>query len=108
MGLLPSVGRLWHLARQAEDLFKLQDQVKDAVKLIDGRLRTLEDRMTKYEAELPQIVTAAQSAAAAASSATSGLSLTDLVTRLTRVEMQIECTPNPRAAPKKSAPRRLA
>ncbi len=90
MALLPGVGRLWSLARKVEDLFQLQEQVRELVKEIEQRLRSLEDRMIRLEAEQPQMIDQAKNAATAASSLVSGAALNDLVTRLTRAEVRIE------------------
>ena len=90
MALVPGVGRLWSLARKVEDLFQLQEQVRDLVKEIEHRLRFLEDRMIRIEAEQPQVIDQAKNAATAASSPVSGAALNDIVTRLTRAELRIE------------------
>ena len=90
MGLLPNVGRLWSLARQTEDLFQLQGQMRDAVKSIDERLRAIEDRLLKVETGAPQLINEASSTASTAATAMSGAALSELVTRLARVEMRLE------------------
>jgi hypothetical protein len=98
VGLLPNVGRLWSLARQTEDLFQLQGQLRDALRSVDERLRTIEDRLLQIETATPHIVDEARSAASAAATVMCGAALTDLITRLARIEMHLEG-----AAPSKSA-----
>jgi len=90
VGLLPNVGRLWSLARQTEDLFQLQGQLRDALKSVDERLRAIEDRLLQIETGGPNLINEARNAASAAATAMSGAALTDLVTRLARVEMRLE------------------
>ena len=114
MGLSPNVGRLWSLARQSEDLFQLQGQLRDALKSVDERLRAIEDRLVQIEAGTPNLINEARSAASAAATAMSGAALTDLVTRLARVEMQLEGLQPSKAkrrakpiiAPKKAGPKK--
>jgi hypothetical protein len=110
VGLSPNVSRLWSLARQSEDLFQLQGQSRDALKSVDERLRAIEDRLLHIEASTPNLINEARSAASAAATAMSGAALTDLVTRLARVEMQLEGLPPSKAkriaAPKKAAPKK--
>jgi hypothetical protein len=114
VGLLPNVGRLWSLARQTEDLFQLQGQLRDALKSVDERLRAIEDRLLQIETAAPHLIDDARSAASAAATTMSGAALTDLVTRLVRVEMHLEGAAPTKparkarrvAAPKKAAPKK--
>jgi hypothetical protein len=57
---------------------------------VNSRLRALEDRMVYREANQDQLVGEARSAASAASTAVAGAVISDVVTRLTRLEMHTE------------------
>jgi len=80
--------RLWTLARKVEDLLAFQGQMKESLEAIDARLRALETKMIKFEAEQGQLITTAQAAANVAASAVASAVISDVVTRVTRVEMQ--------------------
>ena len=41
---------LWSLGRKVEDLLALQTKTREALEVVDKRLRILEDRMTQLEA----------------------------------------------------------
>ncbi|MGD9614494.1 MAG: hypothetical protein AB7H90_00795 [Alphaproteobacteria bacterium] len=90
MALLDIPRALWSLGRKVEDLLALQTKTREALELVDKRLRTLEDRMTQLEARENQVVTEARSAASTASTAVTAAVISDIVTRLTRVEVQVE------------------
>lgn len=90
MAVLPSFGRLWSLARRTEDLFLLENQVKDIVSEINDRLRHLESRIVLIEAEAPRLMTEARGAASAVATLISGAALNDVITRLTRIEVRLE------------------
>jgi hypothetical protein len=94
---LPS--RLWRLGRQVEDLLGLQAETRKALELVDTRLRALEDRMTHLEANQGQLIVEARAAASAASTAVTGAVISDVVTRLTRLEDRAD------QLPKSSSPR---
>jgi hypothetical protein len=64
----------------------LQKKSEEAFRIIEQRLRALEDRMIRLEADERQIVTEARSAAAAASTIVAGAIISDAVTRITRLE----------------------
>ena len=83
---LSDLGRLWSLARKVEDLFKLQTDVRAALDIINERLRSIENRITKLEAEQTQIISEARSAAAAASTVLAANVISETVTRITRLE----------------------
>jgi hypothetical protein len=82
--------RFLTLVRRVDQLFTLQSKVEESLHLIEQRLRAVEDRQIRMEAEGPQIITEARSAAGAAATAMSGAALNDVVTRLTRVEVKLE------------------
>jgi hypothetical protein len=101
------------LGRKVEDLLALQ-KTREALDIVDTRLRALEDRMTHLEANQAQLIVEARAAASAASTAVAGGVISDVVTRLTRLEMSAEqldkpSSPEPRLlSPNKAAPRRRA
>jgi phage shock protein A len=90
VAILRNFARLWSVARRIEDLFLLEEQVKDIVAEINDRLRHLEGRIVQIEADAPRLMTEARSAASAAATLISGAALNDVVTRLTRVEVRLE------------------
>jgi hypothetical protein len=83
---LDAISRLWNLARRTEDLFALQKKTEEAFRIIDQRLRVLEDRMLRLEAGEQQIVTQASSAASAAAANAVGSFISEAATRITRLE----------------------
>jgi hypothetical protein len=86
----PSLKQFWDLARKAEDLFKLQEKIEKLLSGHDERLRALEDRLIRLEAEQDQVISDAKTAATAAAMTISTKALENTVTRLTRVEMGVE------------------
>ncbi len=80
------LGRLWNLARKIEELFTLHAKVEGALLVIDQRLRQLEDRMLRLETAQGQVFTEARNAATVMASGV----LSDAVTRITRLEGQME------------------
>jgi chromosome segregation ATPase len=93
--LLDFSGRLLTTVRRVDRLFESQDKVKDAIILIEQRLRAIEDRLLTLEAKEDQLITEARSAASAAATTMSSAALNDLVTRLTRAEMRLETLTQP-------------
>jgi hypothetical protein len=87
---LPDVGRLLSLARQADDLFKLHDTVKDGLKAVNDRMRAIEDRLLQIETQLPHIVKTSENAARTASTEALNPHLMAIGSRLARVETQLE------------------
>ena len=80
--------RLWRLARTIEELLELQSNTRVALELIDVRLRNLEDRMTHLEVGQGQLITEAKAAAGAAATGLASSVISDVVTRVTRLEMR--------------------
>src|SRR5271165_800669 len=83
---LSDFAKVWAFARKVEDLLGLQTEVRQALQIIDQRLKALEDRMIRLEADQSQIITEARSAATAAATQIAGTVLSDAVTRITRLE----------------------
>ena len=88
MAIFDIPARLWTLARKVEDLLSFQGEMRKSLEAIDGRLRALETRMMKFEAEQDQLVTTAKAAANVAASAVASAVVSDVVTRVTRIEMK--------------------
>ena len=90
MALSDTPRRLWNFAKKIDELFQLQRKTNEAVDGVERRLKELEDRMTRLEANQGQVITEARAAASAASTAVAGGILSEAVTRLTRLEMRTE------------------
>jgi hypothetical protein len=88
--ILDIPGRLWSLGRMVEDLLALQSKTREALEVVDSRLRALEDRLTHAEANQGQLIVEARAAASAASTTVTAAVISDVVTRLTRIEMRTE------------------
>src|SRR5580658_1238748 len=88
--MLQMLGQLWSLGRKVEDLFALQGETREALGLVDRRLSSLEDRLRELEANHRQVIVEARAAAGAASSSVAAAVISDVVTRLTRIEMRAE------------------
>jgi vacuolar-type H+-ATPase subunit I/STV1 len=82
--------RLWTVARKLEDLFELQTKTRTALEAIEARLRGLEDRMTHLEAGQRQVITEAKAAAGIAATGLTSSVISDVVTRITRIEVRQE------------------
>jgi hypothetical protein len=80
--------RLWTVARKIEELLELQSKTRVALEAIEGRLRNLEDRMTDLEAGQGQLITEAKAAAGIAATGVASSVISDVVTRVTRLEMR--------------------
>jgi hypothetical protein len=80
--------RLWTVARKIEDLLELQTKTREALEKLDGRLRAVEDRMTRLEAGQKQLITEAKVAASVAATGLASSVVSDAVTRITRLEMR--------------------
>jgi BMFP domain-containing protein YqiC len=72
MAVWDIAARLWTIARQFEELLKLQAQTRTALEAIEDRLRALEDRMTRLEAGQGQLITEAKAAAGIAATGLAG------------------------------------
>ena len=90
MAIFDVPARLWTLARKVEDLLAFQDKMRASLEAVDARLRALETKMIKFEAEQDQLITTAKAAANVAASAVASAVISDVVTRVTRVEMKHE------------------
>jgi len=82
--------RMWTIARAGEELLSLQKKTREALEAIETRLRLLEDRMTHLEAEQNQLLNSAKAAASVTAAGIAGSVISEVVTRVTRVEMHQE------------------
>ncbi len=69
-------------------MLELQTKTHSALELIDTLLRALEDRMTHLEAGQGQMISEARAAAGIAATGFASSIVSDVVTRITRLEMQ--------------------
>jgi len=83
---LPSLWQLFKFARDTQDLYHLHVTMKETVSALDDRLRTVENRIIRMEAEQGQVVSEAKSAATGAAALIASAVVSDAVTRVTRVE----------------------
>ncbi len=90
LSLLDVPKLLWSMGRKIEKLLALQTKITASLLVVDERLRVLEDRMTHLEANPHQVVTEARAAASAASTIVAAAIISDVVTRITRIEMRAE------------------
>jgi hypothetical protein len=95
--------------RLLEELFNLQTKTEQTFTAVNGRfvalesaletrLRSLEDRLTRMEAEQGQVVTEAKSAATGAATVIASAVISDSVTRVTRVEERLNRLEQPASA----------
>jgi hypothetical protein len=81
-----SIGQIFSLARDTQGLFSLQAKMKDGLTALDERLRGVEDRLTRLEAEQRHVVSEAKSAATSAATMIASAVIAEAVTRVTRIE----------------------
>jgi len=87
---VPSIGQIFNLARETQDLYSLQTKMKDGLVALDERVRAIENRVTQLEAEQGQLIGDAKSAATSAAMIIAGAVIADAVTRVNRVEVRVE------------------
>jgi hypothetical protein len=87
---LSAIRGAWSLARRVEELFEFQTKAREGFQLIDERLKALEGRILRLEAEQGNVVPAAGAAATAAAATVAGSVISDAVTRITRLEGRAE------------------
>lgn len=90
MAVWDALGRLWALARKVEDLFEGQRKTTAALLAIEARLKDLEDRMTHLEANQGQLIVEAKAAAGVAATGLASSIISEIVTRVTRIEMRAD------------------
>jgi len=80
--------QLWVFARKLDEVMTIHKRTEDSVAKILERIHVLETRMTHLEADRGQMITEAKAAAGIAASAVAGNFLSDVITRITRLEMR--------------------
>ena len=88
MSFLDIFGKLLTLAKKIEELFTLHAKMRESVEALDARLRGLELQMIRFEADRSQLITEARAAANVAAVGVASATISDVVTRVTRIEMQ--------------------
>lgn len=83
---LGAIKWIFTFARDTQDLYALQGKLKDSLVALDERLRQVEDRLTRLEAQQGHIVVEAKAAATGAATLIASAVISDAVTRVTRVE----------------------
>jgi hypothetical protein len=78
----------WTISRTVEDLLASQRRTREALAAIDERLDAIEDRITRIEAREGQVIAEAKAASAAAATMVASAVISDIVTRVTRIEMR--------------------
>jgi len=78
----------WTVAEKIEELTTLQKRMDRSLREIDDRLRLLENRIIHLEADRSQLVTEARAAAGVAGTNMASIIVSDVVTRITRLEMR--------------------
>lgn len=96
---LPSLGALWRFARKVEDLFALQTANEASLVAVRQQLRDLEARIARLESEQPRLITEARSASTTAATMVAAAVVSDMVTRLTRLEGRVGQTEQQRPTP---------
>jgi hypothetical protein len=85
-----SLRQLWVIGLKIDEVVNLQAKTGASLLAIQTRLGGLEDRMTHLEAGQERLVTEAKAAAGAAASGVATTIISDVVTRVTRIEMRQE------------------
>jgi hypothetical protein len=94
------ISRLWLLARKTEELFNLHTKVESSLRIIEERLRALEDRVIRLEISQGQLFTEARNAATVMAAGV----ISEAVTRITRLEGRAEILEQTRHLPPQSRP----
>jgi hypothetical protein len=84
--VFPTLGQVFKFARDTQDLYRLHETVKDMIAALDTRLRGIEERPLRMEAEQGQMLIEAKSAATGAATVIVSAVIADAVARVTRVE----------------------
>ncbi len=88
VAIVDLAGRFWTVVRKVEELVELQTKTRSALEKVDIRLRLLEDRMLRLEEQQGQVIVEARAAAGVAATGLAGSVISDIVTRVTRIEIQ--------------------
>jgi len=82
------LAHLWAIGRRFEQFDKFQEETVSTLKDVEARLDALEDRMTRMEARQGELVTEARAAAGIAATGLTSSVISDVVTRVTRIELR--------------------
>jgi cytidylate kinase len=82
------LAHLWAIGRRFDQFDKFEKTMLTALKKMEARLDALEDRMTRMEARQGELVTEARAAAGIAATGLASSVISDVVTRVTRIEMR--------------------
>ncbi len=88
VALIDLAARFWIVVRKVEELVELQTKTRTALEKIDARLRSVEDRLLRLEEQQGQLIVEAKAAAGVAATGLAGSVISDVVTRVTRIEIQ--------------------
>ncbi len=89
MGILSVPATLWSIGRKVENFLAAQDEITEALRALNVRVRALEDRTSRLEMAHDRLVAEAQAAASAATTTVVGAVFSDIITRVTRIEMRL-------------------
>lgn len=79
----------WAIGRQFEEIVRFNERTQKAIDQLETKLRLVEDRLLKIEAEQTQVIVAAKSAAAGAATTMAAGVLFEAATRITQLEMKM-------------------
>jgi len=85
--------QFWAIARKFDELLSLQKRTEKSVDAILERLHALELRVIQLEADRGQMITEAKAAAGVAASGVASMIVSDAITRITRLEIQLADQP---------------
>jgi cytidylate kinase len=88
VAVLDVLGQIWAIGRRFEQIEEFQKETVSTLKDIEARMDALEDRMTRMEARQGELVTEARAAAGIAATGLASSVISDVVTRVTRIEMR--------------------
>jgi len=85
--------QFWAIARKFDELLSLQKRTEKSVDAILERLHALELRVIQLESDRGQMITEAKAAAGIAASGVASMIVSDAITRITRLEIQLADQP---------------
>jgi cytidylate kinase len=88
VAVLDLLAHLWAIGRRFDQFEKFEKTTVTALKNVEARMDALEDRMTRMEARQGELVTEARAAAGIAATGLASSVISDVVTRVTRIEMR--------------------
>lgn len=88
MAVWDVLAHLWAIGRRFEQFDKFEKTMLTALNDVEARLDALENRMTRMEARQGELVTEARAAAGIAATGLASSVISDVVTRVTRIELR--------------------